>query len=232
MPRLPYSVPSSSRKIGSLNFSQKNPHIIIATFQVLFTIKMVYRKATTPLTCNIVSDRALNNLSLWLRNYSTNTTTLESAKTSLDPSIVAQSTDVNLASKDTNAVPPLQPRAFQGGSRRSRAAIKSCLNAPFEKLPYQCFQEARKVLQRDREEKVHQIQTQRQRIARLLEQDPSISGGEKQKNNRLESMRKHLEHLKILADINDPLVKKKFEDGQGLSSLLDTCHTTLMIFFR
>lgn len=71
----------------------------------------------------------------------------------------------------------------------------------------------------DREEKVRQIQTQRQRIARLSQQDPSISGGEQQKNNRLESMRKHLEHLKILADINDPLVKKKFEDGLGSSFL-------------
>jgi hypothetical protein len=28
-------------------------------------------------------------------------------------------------------------------------------------------------------------------------------------------MQQHLERLKIHADINDPLVKRKFEDGQG-----------------
>ena len=29
-------------------------------------------------------------------------------------------------------------------------------------------------------------------------------------------MRKYLEYLKIQADINDPLIKKRFEDGEGL----------------
>jgi len=28
-------------------------------------------------------------------------------------------------------------------------------------------------------------------------------------------MRRHLEYLKVQADINDPLVKKRFEDGEG-----------------
>lgn len=180
---------------------------------------MAHRRVIRPLTCNSVCDRALNNLSLWLRNYSTGTTTWESTKISLDPSIPAQPTNEDSATQVTTDSQSLQLRTSQRGSRRSRAATQSCLNAPFEKLPYQCFQEARKVLQLDREEKVRQIQIQRQRIARLLEQDPSISGGEQQKTKRLESMRKHLEHLKILADINDPLVKKKFEDGQGSSFL-------------
>jgi large subunit ribosomal protein L35 len=31
----------------------------------------------------------------------------------------------------------------------------------------------------------------------------------------LRSMRKYLNELVILADINDPVVKRKFEDGQG-----------------
>lgn len=37
------------------------------------------------------------------------------------------------------------------GSRRRRQAIKSSGTVPFEQLPYQCFQEARKVMQQDRE---------------------------------------------------------------------------------
>ncbi|EON64142.1 hypothetical protein W97_03372 [Coniosporium apollinis CBS 100218] len=101
------------------------------------------------------------------------------------------------------------------GSRRRRAALKTSSQIPFEQLPYQCFQEARKILQADREEKIHQIEVQRARIARLEAQDAAVSGGELYKKNRLDSMRRHLEELKILADINDPLIKKRFEDGLG-----------------
>ncbi|EER38806.1 ribosomal protein YmL35 [Histoplasma capsulatum var. duboisii H88] len=101
------------------------------------------------------------------------------------------------------------------GSRRRRAALQDSPNIPFELLPYQCFQEARKVLFEDREEKLKQIETERGRIARLRAADPSTVGGELRKNNRLRSMEKHLEHLKILADINDPVIKKRFEDGLG-----------------
>lgn len=73
------------------------------------------------------------------------------------------------------------------------------------------------MLQADREEKLQAIQKERLRISNLMAQDPSnISGGEKQKQIRLESMRRHLEYLKIQADIDDPLIKKRFEDGEGL----------------
>jgi large subunit ribosomal protein L35 len=107
------------------------------------------------------------------------------------------------------------------GSRRRRAALKSADNLPFEQLPYQCFQEARKVLQADREEKLQAIEQERARIVRLAAQDASaIQGGERQKQIRLDSMSRHLEKLKILADINDPLIKKRFEDGEGM-------HTTI-----
>jgi large subunit ribosomal protein L35 len=109
------------------------------------------------------------------------------------------------------------------GSRRRRAAIMSSPNIPFEQLPYQCFQEARAVLQADREQKLTEIATERARIDRLAAQDVStVPGGELQKKNRLESMRKHLERLKLLADINDPMIKKRFEDGEGTSSTLQT----------
>ena len=105
------------------------------------------------------------------------------------------------------------------GSRRRRAVIKTLgeNSIPFAQLPYQCFQEARKVLAEDREEKIKTIELFRSRIVRLMEADPAVYGGEENKQRRLESMRRKLEQYKILADINDPLVKKKFEDGHGMN---------------
>lgn len=103
------------------------------------------------------------------------------------------------------------------GTKRRRAAIESigARSVPFEQLPYQCFQEARKILQADREEKIKQIEVQRKRIAKAQAQDIAACGGAASKKGRLIAMYKHLEHLKILADINDPVIKKRFEDGQG-----------------
>lgn len=117
----------------------------------------------------------------------------------------------------------LRSRVFPVGSRRRRAALAGSQNIPFEQLPYQCFQEARKILQEDRQEKIAQIEDQRARIQRLKEQDAAVSGGEMQKETRLASMRRYMERLKILADINDPLVKKRFEDGKGNTQLTSLC---------
>ncbi|KAJ9643682.1 uncharacterized protein PV06_09134 [Exophiala oligosperma] len=102
------------------------------------------------------------------------------------------------------------------GSRRRRAALAQSPGIPFDQLPYQCFQEARKILIEDRAEKLKKIETERARIARLEEADPAtFRGGEVYKQKRLKSMRAELEELKILADINDPNVKRRFEDGKG-----------------
>ncbi|CAI4214816.1 unnamed protein product [Parascedosporium putredinis] len=102
------------------------------------------------------------------------------------------------------------------GSRRRRAALRSGPNVPFEQLPYQCFQEARAIIRADREEKVEAIRAELAKIARLEAADPStLKGGERKKELRLTSLREHVEQLKILADINDPVVKRKFEDGVG-----------------
>ncbi|PSN66257.1 PEBP-like protein [Corynespora cassiicola Philippines] len=106
------------------------------------------------------------------------------------------------------------------GSRRRRAvlrrsAARNAEQVPFEQLPYQCFQEARKVLMEDRQEQLKNIETQQLRIRNLEAQDPAVSGGVKAKEKRLKSMRNHLNELVVLADINDPIVKKKFEDGEG-----------------
>lgn len=106
------------------------------------------------------------------------------------------------------------------GSRRRRAAIATGAGIPFHQLPYQCFQEARKYLQEDRQEKVEEIEYQRRRIEDL-KTTIAKSGSQwddsqrMQQEHRLRSMKKRLDDMKILADINDPIVKKNFEDGFG-----------------
>lgn len=45
-------------------------------------------------------------------------------------------------------------------------------------------------------------------------------GGAYAKKGRLVGMQKFLEGLKILADVNDPVIKKRFEDGMGEFALL------------
>jgi large subunit ribosomal protein L35 len=100
------------------------------------------------------------------------------------------------------------------GSRRRRAALQTTDSLPFEQLPYQCFQEARKVLIADREEKLKEIATTSEKIAKIQ----ALPEEERTKHStysRLRALEVHLDRLKVLADINDPLVKKKFEDGQG-----------------
>ncbi|KAK8004466.1 succinate dehydrogenase iron-sulfur subunit- mitochondrial [Apiospora arundinis] len=102
------------------------------------------------------------------------------------------------------------------GSRRRRVAMQTSENVPFEQMPYQCFQEARRVLQEDRKEKLQALASEIAKVKRL-EATPAdqVPGGEVKKNMRLRSMKKWVEELKILADINDPIVKRKFEDGLG-----------------
>ena len=107
------------------------------------------------------------------------------------------------------------------GSRRRRALQQSDPTAlPFEQMPYQCFQEARKVLAADREEKLAQIEEMRVRIGRVMDRPAAALGGEYVKKGKLVRMQKHLEELKIYADANDPLIKKRFEDGFGMIPLL------------
>lgn len=102
------------------------------------------------------------------------------------------------------------------GSRRRRAAVRQSPNIPFEQLPYHCFQEARKVLAEDRAEKLEELKETSVEIAKLEQRPANVyRAGEQFKQKRLESLRSHLENLKIQADINDPAVKRKFEDGLG-----------------
>jgi large subunit ribosomal protein L35 len=114
------------------------------------------------------------------------------------------------------------------GSRRRRAALRTSADIPFEQLPYQCFQEARKILAADREQKLEAISAELTKI-KWLEGlgEGEFKGGEKMREIKLASMRRYVERLKILADINDPLVKRRFEDGMGtLPPSLPTSSTT------
>lgn len=106
------------------------------------------------------------------------------------------------------------------GSRRRRVAMRTTTDPlPFEQLPYQAFQEARKILAADRQEKLQRIRDETAKIAWLEARDASqVKGGQYMKDTKLASLRRHVEQLKILADINDPLVKKRFEDGLGKSN--------------
>lgn len=102
------------------------------------------------------------------------------------------------------------------GSRRRRAAMQQTGSVPFDQLPYQCFQEARQILIADREEKLRQIEVERVRLERAQALDPeTIRGGEKAKQLKIKDIQKHMERLKIYADINDANVKRRFEDGYG-----------------
>ena len=102
------------------------------------------------------------------------------------------------------------------GSRRRRVAMRTTDSVPFEQLPYQAFQEARRILAADREDKVAKIGAELDKIARLEGRDAAeVKGGQQMKDTKLASLRRHVEQLKILADVNDPLVKKRFEDGLG-----------------
>lgn len=102
------------------------------------------------------------------------------------------------------------------GSRRRRAAVRQTPDIPFEQMPYHCFQEARKVLKEDRDEKLKLISQASNRL-KNVQAVPATKyrGGTEFKLKRLASLRKNLEELKIEADMNDPLVKRKFEDGLG-----------------
>jgi large subunit ribosomal protein L35 len=155
-----------------------------------------------------------HHISLPIRSLSTQDTTLPPAQPPPPPA--PRSLDPNTITSSRDERRLLRSRVFPIGSRRRRAAIRSSQNIPFEQLPYQCFQEARKVLAEDRSEKLDAIEQQRARIDRLKAQDANVSGGEWQKARRMDSMQRHLEKLKIHADINDPMVKKRFEDGGGM----------------
>ena len=156
--------------------------------------------------------RKPKNYTACLRTF---TTTYSPQEAALQANSPAPGLDPALVSKKSHEQQLISQGIQPIGSRRRRVALRTTANIPFEQLPYQCFQEARKILLSDREEKLEHIEEERKRIARLEARDPAQCGGEVVKRAKLIAMRKFLEELKIKADINDPAIKKRFEDGDG-----------------
>jgi large subunit ribosomal protein L35 len=190
---------------------------------------MGFEKSARPLARCLKCTKT-DRLSLPIRSFTTSraalleTTTTEPAAAqappppaALNPELVSKPAQERRLVSETGQ----QPVA----SRRRRHMLKQTQNIPFEQLPFQCFQEARKILQEDRQEKIEEIKMQRERIEKLEAQRvaPQDEGN---KAHRLRSMRERLEHTKILADINDPIVKKTFEDKQGMSLVVLACLRT------
>lgn len=141
------------------------------------------------------------------------TTVSSQAEASLQSTSIPPTLDPSLVSTRRDERKLIKTGVMPIGSRRRRAALQNSNNIPFEQLPYQCFQEARKILQSDREDKLKQIEVQRRRIAKA--QASYNASPDHSQKGRLMAMQKYLEELKILADINDPMIKKRFEDGEG-----------------
>ncbi|KAM0667287.1 hypothetical protein ACQRIT_005995 [Beauveria bassiana] len=136
----------------------------------------------------------------------TTTTTPPLTQADLDPNTVPRELEQQLLDQ---GIMPI-------GSRRRREAIRTTGSLPFEQLPFQAFQEARKILAADREVKLASLAAAVNKVAALEAKDAAeIKGGETMKQIRLRSLRKEAHRLTILADINDPLVKRRFEDGLG-----------------
>ncbi|KAJ6788716.1 hypothetical protein PWT90_10054 [Aphanocladium album] len=177
------------------------------------------RAVVRPLTRQLTQQCAIRTFSSSAVRAS-ETTTQEPAQ-STTTTTTTEATPVPL-DLDPNTVPRefeqvlMEQGTMPIGSRRRREAIRTTGSLPFEQLPYQAFQEARKILAADRETKVASLKAAVDKIAALEAKDSStIKGGETMKQIKLRSLRKEAHRLTILADINDPLVKRKFEDGLG-----------------
>lgn len=188
-------------------FREASTTIIMATMSAC-------QKAARPLSQFLCTSQASRQSTKAIRTFTSSSPSYNEATTEIASFKPIYNPETVTSSREERKL--MKTGVYPIGSRRRRAAIKTSDNIPFEQLPYQCFQEARKILQADREEKLKLIRTERLRISNLMATDVSnIAGGEKQKQTRLDSMRRHLEYLKIQADINDPLIKKRFEDGDG-----------------
>lgn len=159
------------------------------------------------------------------RAFTTSTSKPADVQDTLVEATTAQPPPPGPLDLDPNTVSPeyeamlLKSGKFPIGSRRRRVALRNVPggeSVPFEHLPYQTFQEARKILAADRDEKVGKIKQELSKIAKLEARDPKeVKGGQYMKDTRLASLKRYVEELKILADVNDPVVKKRYEDGVG-----------------
>jgi large subunit ribosomal protein L35 len=193
------------------------PHTHIPT-------SMAFEKSARPLVRCIQCTKH-DRIALPIRSFTTSrpalleaTTTSEPASTEAPPPPASKPASLNpeLVSKPAQERRLIEETGQQPiASRRRRHMLKQTQNIPFEQLPFQCFQEARKILQEDRKQKLEEIATQRERIEKMMQKTVAPQD-EGRRNHVVKSMRERLEYTKILADINDPMVKRTFEDKQGM----------------
>ncbi|KAL4957696.1 phosphatidylethanolamine-binding protein [Aspergillus filifer] len=160
------------------------------------------------------SIRGLPSVQLQTRAFQTTTAVQEQAQAEPAKQAFYKSPDPALVSSKRLEKRLMRQGILPIGSRRRRAALQGSDNVPFEQLPYQCFQEAQKVLRANREEKLKEIASTAEKIARI----EALPEAERTKHStyaKLRALQHHVTKLQVLADINDPLVKKKFEDGKG-----------------
>ncbi|KAL4943590.1 hypothetical protein BDV06DRAFT_189462 [Aspergillus oleicola] len=160
------------------------------------------------------SIRGLPSVQLQTRAFQTTTAVQEQAQAKPAKQAFYKSPDPSLVSSKRLEKRLMRQGILPIGSRRRRAALQGSDNLPFEQLPYQCFQEAQKVLLANREEKLKEIASTTEKIAKI-EALPEEERTKHSTQNKLRALQSHVTKLQVLADINDPLVKKKFEDGNG-----------------
>lgn len=91
-----------------------------------------------------------------------------------------------------------------------------------EKMPFQMYQLALEFINQDRKEKLQQIKKTQEKIKTTL----SVPGADPN-STRILSLKRYLERLRILADINNPRVKYNFENG--ISKFHKTMWETVLI---
>jgi len=102
------------------------------------------------------------------------------------------------------------------GSRRRRAALATSPGIPFDQLPYQCFQEALKIISEQRAETVKKLEYEVEKIERMQKLVDEEGLHTTQRQAKIRDMTKHVNDLLIQADEHDPRIKMTFEDGLGM----------------
>ncbi|KAK3079708.1 hypothetical protein LTS18_004093, partial [Coniosporium uncinatum] len=144
------------------------------------------QRSSRPLTLCLRCSRQYGSNSTALRAFSTTTSkpspedvsSVQQTSSNPPPPLPSAKEDDIPKRGDTRTtilgtVGSLKGKSIALGSRRLRAARATIGqdSLPFEQLPFQCFQEARQVLAKDRQEKLEKINQQRERIQRLSAQD-------------------------------------------------------------
>ncbi|KAI5790136.1 phosphatidylethanolamine-binding protein [Geopyxis carbonaria] len=106
----------------------------------------------------------------------------------------------------------LRTRATTGIPAPDNAATPNEMHSlklrTLEGMPFQTYQLALNLIKKDRDEKIVEINEQRQKIANALKKPQAAAN-----DRSIKAMQKHLEYLRIQADINNPRVKYNFDRG-------------------